>query len=101
MSKQEIKAKIKEAIERDPLQSEIQKVSLFGSYLSGAPREDSDIDLIIEFVPTARIGFFSLIGIKHNMEDYVQKPIDLLTPDSISRFFRDEVINMAETIYEK
>ena len=99
MGKQEIKA-IKEAIERDPLQSEIKKVSLFGSYLGGTPREDSDVDLIIEFVPTAKIGLFKLIEIKHNMEDYIQKPIDLLTPDSISKFFREEVISQAEIIYE-
>lgn len=101
MSKQEIKAKIKEAIKRDPLQSEIKKVSLFGSYVNGVPRKDSDIDLLIEFMPSARIGFFKLAQIKRNTEQFVKKSVDLLTPEAISEFFREQVIKEAEIIYEK
>ncbi len=101
MNKEEIKMKIKEAIEQNPSRDDIQKVSLFGSHVNGAPQQDSDVDILIEFTPFARIGFFKLAQIKRNIEQFVKKPIDLLTPEAISGFFREQVIKEAEIVYEK
>ena len=101
MSRQEIKQKVRDAIESETLKDDILKVSLFGSYLHGDFREDSDIDVLIEFVPTARISFFNLARIKRHIELFTHKPVDLLTPEAISRFFRDQIINEAETVYER
>lgn len=101
MKKAEIKKKIKEAIIKNPFREEIQKVSLFGSYLNGKPKKDSDIDLLIEFTPTAHIGFFKFFDIQENIEKHLKKKVDLLTPESLSHYFRDEVLRQAETIYEK
>lgn len=101
MSKQEIKQKIKEAVENDPLKNDIKKVSIFGSYIHGNFKSDSDVDVLIEFTPTARIGFFELIDIQNRMQGASGKEIDLLTPQSLSKFFREEVIKESETIYER
>lgn len=101
MDKQKIKQKIKEAIEKDPLRENIQKVSLFGSHLHGDFKNDSDVDILIEFTPTAQIGFFKLAQIKRNMENFTNKDIDLLTPEAISEYFREEVLKKTEKIYEK
>ncbi len=101
MSKQELKKKIKEAVERDPLHRDIKKVALFGSYLHGNFKDTSDVDVLIEFLPSARIGFFKLSQIKRNMEQRIDKPVDLLTPEAISRHFRDHILKEAEIIYEK
>jgi len=101
MSKQEIKQKIKEAVEKDPLKESIQKVSLFGSYIHGDFKGNSDVDVLIEFTPTANIGFFELARIKRNMESFTNVEVDLLTPESISKYFRAEVLKEAEKIYEK
>jgi len=101
MGKQEIKQKIREAVEKDPLRDNIQKVSLFGSYIHGDFRNDSDVDVLIEFTPTASIGFFKLAQIKRNMENFANREVDLLTPEAISKYFREEVLKEAEQIYEK
>ncbi len=101
MSKQEIKRSINEAITRESLSDDIVRVSLFGSHLSGQARPDSDVDLIIEFKPQATVGLFKFIDIKNLFEKYLQKEVDLLTPNSISKYFRDEVIKQAEPIYER
>ncbi|MDO8529111.1 MAG: nucleotidyltransferase domain-containing protein [bacterium] len=101
MSKQEIKQKIKEAVEKDPLKDAIQKVSLFGSHIHGDFKNVSDVDVLIEFTPEARIGFFKYFDIRENMEKHLNRKVDLLTPESLSEFFRDEVIREAEIIYEK
>ncbi|HCP08877.1 MAG TPA: nucleotidyltransferase [Candidatus Moranbacteria bacterium] len=101
MGKQEIKQKIKEAVEQDPLRENIQSVSLFGSYVHGNFKDDSDVDVLIEFTPTAKIGFFKLAQIKRHMESYVDREVDLLTPEAISKYFRAEVLKEAEKIYER
>ena len=100
MKKQEIKKKIKEAIEKNPFKKDIKKVSLFGSYVNGAPREDSDVDLLVEFNPQARVGFFKLVEIQESIGNHIGRPIDLLTPEAISKYFREKVLREAEIIYE-
>lgn len=101
MSKQEIKAKVREAVENASFKKDIQKVSLFGSYLHGTAKEGSDVDVLVEFTPEARVGLFKYIEIQDAIESHVQKKVDLLTPDGISKFFRDKVIKEAEIIYER
>lgn len=101
MNKQEIKQKICEVIEESDFKDDVQKVSLFGSYAYGTPRVDSDIDLLVEFVPTARFGLFKYVGIKHSFEDKLQKKVDLVTPQALSKYIRHDVINMAEPVYGK
>lgn len=101
MGKEEIKEKIKEAVEQDPLRENFQSVSLFGSYVHGDFKDDSDVDILIEFTPTAKIGFFKFFDIRENMEKHVNRKVDLLTPEALSKFFRDKVLKEAEIIYER
>lgn len=101
MGKQEIKEKVREAIENASFKKDIQKVSLFGSHLHGDAKEDSDVDVLIEFTPDSHIGLFEYVEIQYTIEDHIQKKVDLLTPEGLSKFFRDKVINEAELIYEK
>jgi predicted nucleotidyltransferase len=101
MDKQELKQKIRRAIEESEFRDDIQKVSLFGSYASGTPRPDSDVDLLVEFVPTARFGLFRYARIKHYLEDRLQKPVDMATKTSLSKYIREQVIDDAESVYDK
>ena len=64
MGKEELKKQIQAGVIRSPFSGKIRKLSLFGSRLSGQNRPDSDIDLLIEFEPSATIGFFELVKIQ-------------------------------------
>ena len=101
MDKERIKKILLEALKNSPHLESIKSVAIFGCYVNGTPSADSDIDLLIEFEPSAVIGFFSLSDIKHNFEAFLKKSVDLLTPAAISKYFRDEVLSQAETVYEK
>ena len=101
MTKQDIKNRLLEAIKRDPHLDDIKSVALFGSHVHGTADEGSDVDILIEFAPTAVIGFFALSDIKNNFESLLERTVDLLTPEAISKYFRDEVLAQAEYIYEK
>jgi len=99
MEKTEIKKKIKEAIEKNPFRKDIKKVSLFGSCLSGNQHDGSDVDVLVEFKPSAKVGFFKFVEIQDNISEHIGKPVDLLTPEAISKYFREKVLSQAEFIY--
>ena len=99
MEKQEIKKKIKEAIEKNPHKEDIKKVFLFGSYAKGTAKKNSDVDVLIEFKPSALVGFFKFVEIQDSIGNHIGKTVDLLTPEAISKYFRDEVLSQSESIY--
>ena len=101
MDKQEVKKRLLRAIENSPHLGAIKSIAIFGSYVNGTPSEDSDIDVLIDFEPAAVVGFFTLSDIKDSLESFLKKSVDLLTPQAISKHFRDEVLAEAEYIYEK
>lgn len=101
MKKQELKEKIREAIEQSTFKDDIQKVSLFGSYAYGEPNENSDVDLLIEFTPTASFGMFKYASIHNYFEDCLHKKVDIATPTALSKYIKKEVLENAEFVYKK
>ena len=59
----------------------ITKSSLFGSYVRGEQREDSDVDLLVEY--PEHISLFDVVALKNNLEDTLGKSVDLVGFDSI------------------
>ena len=55
----------------------IAKVYLFGSYARGQATEESDIDLLVDDENIK--GLFKLGGLYSDLEDVLQKEIDLVT----------------------
>jgi predicted nucleotidyltransferase len=100
MTKQEIKERLSAAVRNDPNSADIKYVALFGSYVNGTPREDSDIDVLIDFHPQAVVGLFKYVDIQQNLSNALGKKVDLLTPQAISKYFKEQVLQEAEPIYE-
>ena len=102
MDKEKLKKQILEAIKQDPLsKGSIQKAFLFGSFLREAQSVDSDVDILIELKSDVPVGLFTLARIQRELSRLTGRKIDLLTPQALSKFFRDEVLNEAELIYEE
>ena len=79
----------------------IRKLSLFGSVL----RDDfdparSDVDVLAELLPTARPGW-EFFGWHEDLAPIIGRKVDLHTPNSLSKYFRDEVLHEALTVYEQ
>lgn len=78
----------------------ILRLSLFGSILRDDFRLESDIDVLATFEPGATPGF-GFIGIQDELSEILGRPVDLHTPASLSRYFRDEVLHEAEVLYDE
>ncbi|MBA3060983.1 MAG: nucleotidyltransferase family protein [Nitrospirota bacterium] len=77
----------------------ISKLSLFGSALRGELRPDSDIDLLVEFDPDHIPGLITLAGMEIELSEIIGRKVDLRTPQDLSRYFRQEVVDSAEVQY--
>ena len=69
-------------------------------HVHGTARDDSDIDVLIDFDPQAAIGLFEFIEIQDQLSEALGRKVDLLTPQALSKYFRDEVLQEAEPVYE-
>lgn len=78
----------------------IRKLSLFGSVLRHDFRPDSDVDVLVEFQPGHTPGF-EFIDVQDKLSEIIGREVDLNTPKSLSRYFREEVLAAAELVYEK
>jgi predicted nucleotidyltransferase len=79
----------------------IRRLSLFGSVLKGLDRPDSDIDLLVEFVPEATPSLLDLAAYEIELSALLDgRRVDLRTPAELSRYFRDDVLREAEVLYD-
>lgn len=77
----------------------VRKLALFGSVLRGDFRENSDVDVLIEFEPGHGTGYFGLARMERELSSILGRKVDLRTPQELSRYFRDEVLSQAEIQY--
>lgn len=78
----------------------INKLSLFGSYLDNSFKEQSDIDLLVEFEENSGYGLLDIARIERELSEMIGKKVDLRTPEELSMYFRDKVVREAQVKYE-
>lgn len=82
-------------------QAHVKRLSLFGSVLRSDFGPDSDIDLMVEFLPGKTPSLFAMVAFEDELSKmFKERAVDLRTPREISPYFRDEVVGEAEVIYE-
>jgi uncharacterized protein len=79
----------------------IRKLSLFGSVLTPRFREDSDVDILVEFDPGRTPGFFEISSMETELSGMLGRKVDLRTLEELSRYFRDEISQTAIAEYER
>ncbi|MGV0023932.1 nucleotidyltransferase family protein [Phormidesmis priestleyi] len=77
----------------------IAKLSLFGSILRDDFKPDSDVDMLVEFTSDSKITYFDLVKMELELTEMVGRKVDLRTPNELSHYFRDAVLESAQPIY--
>lgn len=68
----------------------VTRSAIFGSYIRGEEKENSDIDMLVE-VPE-NTGLFAFVHLKHNLENILNKKVDLVTYNSIHPRLREQIL---------
>ena len=81
----------------------IVELAVFGSLLRDDFGPESDIDLLIDFSPEARIGLFDLSRLQQELEDLLERRVDVVTRSGIERsrnaIRRDGILSAARRVY--
>ena len=76
----------------------IRKLALFGSILDDRFGSDSDVDVLVEFEP-GNVPGLAFFAMQDELATLFARPVDLHTPRSLSRYFRDQVLTEVEILY--
>jgi predicted nucleotidyltransferase len=93
MNKQEIFEKVIKFLKNEG----VKRISVFGSYVRGEEKEESDIDIIVEF--SERKSLLELVRIERELSEFLGIKVDLLTEQSISPYLIDSIRKEMEIIY--
>jgi len=83
---EEIRQKILPILEK----YNIKRAGLFGSYVRGDMREDSDIDILVEI--EENISLLDFAGIKLEIEEILGKKVDLVEYNTIKPLIKEKII---------
>ena len=86
-------------IEKFCLRNHIRRLALFGSVLREDFRPDSDVDVLVEFEP-GHVPGFAFISMQDELSNLLGRRVDLNTPACLSPYFRKEVLDETEVLYD-
>ncbi len=98
MSKlEEIKKKIKKL---EPLLKEkfaVKRIGIFGSYLKGEEKRESDLDILVEFEETATLSLLDFIHLENHLSDILGVKVDLVEKPALKPTIGKHILN--EVVY--
>ena len=77
----------------------VKELSLFGSAVRGGMLPESDIDIMVEFAPGARIGLIKFESLACELEALAGRKVDLVTKRGLKPWVRPRVLKDARVIY--
>jgi uncharacterized protein len=79
---------------------DVKELSVFGSVARGEMRPDSDVDLLVEFLPDARPSLITHAAAARELTALLGRKVDLVSKRGLNKLIRDEVLAQARPIYE-
>jgi predicted nucleotidyltransferase len=67
----------------------VSHAALFGSVARGESRPDSDVDILVEFDPTAGVTVFDYVDVKDYIAGLFAEPVDVIDRDALKPHLRD------------
>lgn len=74
----------------------VVKASLFGSIVQGTATKRSDIDLLVKLPSGASL--LDLAGLKIDLEENLQRKVDVLTYNSLHPLLRNRILSIQEKV---
>ena len=76
----------------------ITKAFVFGSFAKGEQKNHSDIDFLIEYSPKTKRSLFTLVKLKNELQDALQRDVDIVTENALSPHIKDSVLENKQVL---
>lgn len=77
----------------------VRELALFGSILRDDFRDDSDIDVLVEFEPNAGVGFIGFLDLQDELATLLGRQVDLVSKGGMRPRFAARVLPQLRVIY--
>jgi len=77
----------------------VGELSFFGSAARGEMRPDSDIDMLVEFLPDAGIDLVDYAGLMLDLSQLLGRKVDLVSKNGLKPLIRASVLEEARLLY--
>ena len=81
----------------------IQRLSFFGSILRDDFRPDSDVDVLVEFLPAAKHSLFDLVRMQEELKGILGCEVDLVSRRGVetsrNHLRKQAILESAEVVY--
>lgn len=57
---------------------EVKEIGIFGSWIRGEQKKGSDVDILIDFEPEAKISLLDFVGLENYLSDLLRVKVDLV-----------------------
>jgi predicted nucleotidyltransferase len=96
MGTSDILAPHREQIQRIAARHGAMSLRVFGSVARGDARPDSDVDLLVEMERGRTL--LDVVAIKQDVEDLLDRKVDVVTQAAISPYMRESVLKEAVSL---
>ena len=79
----------------------VLKAWLFGSYSRGEPTKDSDVDILVQYHRSPRIGLLKIPGMHIYQENLIGRKVDIVEAGTLKPWAVESVNNDKYLIYER
>ena len=77
----------------------VRELAVFGSAARRDPRPESDVDILIDFEPDARIGLVKFATLGEELEGLAGRGVDLVTRTGLKPRVRSGILGEAQLVY--
>jgi predicted nucleotidyltransferase len=95
-SRESVEASLRQA-QSDIVGLGVQRLALFGSVGRDAAQPDSDVDLLVEFLPGQKT-FDRFMALADLLEQILNRRVELVTPESLSPFLKPYILASARDV---
>ena len=96
-----IRAMVRAVCEHRP----VARVQAFGSLVNGVPHAESDVDLLVEFLPGAQVGLLEMGAMKEDLEERLGCSVDLVSRVAVEKsrnpYRRRSILAAPMTVYAR
>jgi predicted nucleotidyltransferase len=73
----------------------VKDLYLFGSVARDEAIDGSDVDILVEFQPGAKIGLFQFARLQRFLSELLECNVDLATPAALHKDFKENILKEA------
>jgi len=75
----------------------VERIGLFGSFVTGNPSPESDVDVFVEFSPSQH-SFDNFMDLSFLLEDLFGRKVELVTPEALSPHIGPHILEEVELV---